>query len=100
PCDQFGHQEPGSEEEIVEFCTVNYGVTFPMFAKIDVNGRNEHPLYKWLKSQKGGLAGSRIKWNFTKFLIGRDGVIEGRFEPATRPDSPEVKAAIEKALAE
>ena len=70
PCDQFGHQEPGDEAEIEEFCQVNYGVKFPMFAKVDVNGADAHPLYQWLRKAKGGLLGDRIKWNFTKFLVG------------------------------
>jgi len=70
PCNQFAHQEPGSSNEITEFCVVNYGVTFPMFEKVDVNGENAHPIFKYLKSQlKGGLFGSKIKWNFTKFVI-------------------------------
>src|SRR5699024_3885467 len=72
PCNQFGGQEPGSEEEIAAFCEASFGVTFPMFAKVDVNGDGAHPLFTWLKEEKGGLLGDRIKWNFTKFLIGRD----------------------------
>ena len=97
PCNQFGAQEPGTEEEIGEFCERNYGVTFPMFAKIDVNGGDEHPLYTWLKSQEGGLLGNRIKWNFTKFLVGRDGRVLARYAPSTEP--AELAADIEKALA-
>ncbi|MCU1537146.1 MAG: Peroxiredoxin [Humibacillus sp.] len=97
PCNQFGGQEPGSEEEIGEFCQKNYGVSFPMFAKVDVNGADEHPLYTWLKAQKGGLLGSRIKWNFTKFLVGRDGAVIGRYSPQTDPAS--IADDIEKALA-
>src|SRR5690348_3046799 len=73
PCDQFGHQEPGDEGEIQEFCKLNYGVTFPMMAKIEVNGDGAHPVYQWLKAEKGGTLGSKIKWNFTKFLVGKDG---------------------------
>ena len=73
PCDQFGHQEPGDEDEIQEFCQLNYGVTFPMFAKIDVNGGDAHPLYQWLQAEKGGVLGDQIKWNFTKFLVDPDG---------------------------
>ncbi|MFX6409613.1 glutathione peroxidase, partial [Acinetobacter baumannii] len=74
PCDQFGHQEPGDEAEIRRFCSLNYDVTFPLFAKIEVNGEGAHPLWKWLKQEKSGLLGiDAIKWNFTKFLVGRDG---------------------------
>jgi glutathione peroxidase len=98
PCDQFGHQEPGTEDEIAGFCQRNYGVSFPMFAKIDVNGDDAHPLYKWLKSEKGGLFGGGIKWNFTKFLIGRDGNVSNRFAPQKEPD--ELASDIEAALAE
>jgi len=97
PCNQFGAQEPGSEEEIGEFCQKNYGVSFPMFAKVDVNGDHEHPLYTWLKSEKGGMLGSRIKWNFTKFLVGRDGTVIARYAPNTEP--AELTGDIEKALA-
>ncbi len=85
PCNQFGAQEPGSAEEIGHFCQANYGVTFPMFARIDVNGPNAHPLYKYLKREKPGLFGSRIKWNFTKFLIDRSGRVVARYAPATKP---------------
>lgn len=85
PCNQFGGQEPGSEEDIEEFCQVNYGVSFPMFAKVDVNGDDEHPLFGWLKSEKKGLLGGRIKWNFTKFLVGRDGQVIERYAPTTEP---------------
>ena len=86
PCDQFGHQEPGSDVEIAIFCDATYGVTFPLFAKIEVNGKNAHPLYVWLKQQKGGLLGSRIKWNFTKFLVDRVGTVRARFAPMTKPE--------------
>ncbi|GAA1974256.1 glutathione peroxidase [Terrabacter lapilli] len=96
PCNQFGGQEPGTEEEIGAFCRKNYGVTFPMFAKIDVNGSGEHPLYAWLKSEKGGLLGARIKWNFTKFLVGRDGTVLGRYTPNTDP--ADLAGDVEKAL--
>jgi glutathione peroxidase len=90
PCNQFGAQEPGSASEIGEFCQVNYGVSFPMFAKIDVNGAAAHPLYKYLKHEKPGLLGSeRIKWNFTKFLIGRDGEAVARYAPLTKPEALE-----------
>ena len=84
PCDQFGHQEPGDEAEIATFCERNYGVTFPMFAKVDVNGDDAHPLFVWLRSEQGGLLGSKIKWNFTKFLVGRDGEVVGRVRPDQR----------------
>jgi glutathione peroxidase len=87
PCDQFGHQEPGSDAEIAAFCSDTYGVTFPLFAKIDVNGNNAHPLYVWLKKQKGGLLGDRIKWNFTKFLVDKAGAVCARFAPTTKPES-------------
>jgi glutathione peroxidase len=85
PCDQFGNQEPGTEDEIAGFCERNYGVSFPMFAKIDVNGKDVHPLYEWLKDEQSGLLGGRIKWNFTKFLIGRDGTVLDRFAPQKEP---------------
>lgn len=96
PCDQFGHQEPGDEEEIASFCERNFGVTFPMFAKIDVNGDDAHPLFQWLKKEEGGLLGGKIKWNFTKFLIGRDGQVIDRFAPTTKPEK--LAGDIEKAL--
>ena len=87
PCDQFGHQEPGDEEEIRNFCSLTYDVSFPMFAKIDVNGDNAHPLYRWLKSEKAGLLGlEAIKWNFTKFLVGRDGKVLKRYAPTDTPE--------------
>lgn len=85
PCNQFGKQDPGSDEEIESFCDLNYGVTFPMFSKIDVNGKDEHPLYTWLKDQQGGILGDSIKWNFTKFLIDREGNVVERFAPQTEP---------------
>jgi glutathione peroxidase len=85
PCDQFGHQEPGSDKEIKSFCEVNYGVTFPLFSKIEVNGPNTHPVFKFLKSEKGGLLGDNIKWNFTKFLVDRDGNVIDRYAPQTTP---------------
>ena len=96
PCDQFGHQEPGEEAEIEEFCQLNYGVKFPMFAKIDVNGSDAHPLYKWLRSQKGGVLGDKIKWNFTKFLIDTEGNVIKRYGSTTAPDK--IKGDIEKLL--
>lgn len=86
PCNQFGQQEPGSAEDIGVFCQRNYGVSFPMFAKVDVNGPAAHPLYRFLKDRKPGLFGTKtIKWNFTKFLADRDGHIVGRFAPSTKP---------------
>lgn len=96
PCDQFAHQEPGSEDEIAAFCQKNYGVSFPMFAKIDVNGDGAHPVYKWLRSEQGGILGDKIKWNFTKFLVGRDGTVIDRYAPATKPEK--IARDIEKAL--
>jgi glutathione peroxidase len=87
PCDQFGHQEPGDEAEIKQFCSASYGVSFPMFAKIEVNGEDAHPLYRWLKSEKAGLLGTeRIKWNFTKFLIDRRGRAVKRYAPSDTPE--------------
>ena len=98
PCDQFGHQEPGDEAEIQNFCTLNYGVTFPMFAKIEVNGANAHPLYRHLKKAAPGLLGTEaIKWNFTKFLVGRDGAVVKRYAPNDKPE--DIAADIEQALA-
>ena len=100
PCDQFGHQEPGDAEEIRSFCSLTYDVSFPMFAKIEVNGSGAHPLWKWLKEQKGGLLGiSAIKWNFSKFLIGRDGQVVQRFSPDMTPEDPIVMESIKLALA-
>jgi len=88
PCDQFGHQEPGDEAEIRNFCSLTYDVDFPMFAKIDVNGGKAHPLWAWLKAQKSGLLGiGAIKWNFSKFLIGRDGQVIKRYAPTDAPES-------------
>ncbi len=97
PCDQFGHQEPGTDAEIRSFCETKYQVTFPIFAKINVNGENAHPLYKFLKAEKGGLLLSAIKWNFTKFLVGRDGQVLQRMPPTTSPES--LVGPIEAALA-
>ncbi len=96
PCNQFGSQEPGTEEEIGEFCQLNYGVSFPMFAKVDVNGEHAHPLFEWLKSERKGLLGGRVRWNFTKFLVGRDGQVVGRYAPNTEPAELEgdVRAAL------
>ncbi|NLI52820.1 MAG: glutathione peroxidase [Clostridiales bacterium] len=89
PCNQFGNQAPGTIEEIQSFCTLNYGTTFPRFAKIDVNGRNASALYKFLKSEKKGITGAAIKWNFTKFLIDREGNVVKRFAPADTPENIE-----------
>ena len=88
PCDQFGHQEPGDEAEIKNFCSLTFGVKFPMFSKVDVNGANTHPLYKYLKHEAKGLLGSEaIKWNFTKFLVDKDGVVLKRYAPTDTPES-------------
>ncbi len=98
PCNQFGEQEPGPESEISEFCEINFGVTFPLFAKIDVNGDGAHPLYKYLTRAKPGLLGSEaIKWNFTKFLVGKNGEVIKRYAPTTTPE--DLTADIEAALA-
>ena len=87
PCNQFGAQEPGSEAEIQSFCQLNYGVTFPMFAKVEVNGDGATPLWKWLKHAKPGILGTeRIKWNFTKFLVGKDGQVIARYAPNHKPE--------------
>jgi glutathione peroxidase len=96
PCNQFAGQEPRDAEGIGEFCQKNYGVSFPMFEKIDVNGDEAHPLYKWLKTEKGGLLGDAIKWNFTKFLVGKDGQVVKRFSPTTDPEKliPEIEKAL------
>jgi glutathione peroxidase len=85
PCDQFAHQEFDSDHETAEFCTLNYGVTFPMFSKIDVNGKTAHPLFTWLRREQGGFLGDAIKWNFTKFLVNREGVVVGRYAPNVPP---------------
>ena len=91
PCNQFGHQAPGSEDEIHQFCEINYKTTFRLFAKIDVNGKNESPLYTYLKGQKGGFLSKRIKWNFTKFLVDKTGKVVERFAPTATPESIEEK---------
>ena len=98
PCNQFGGQEPGTDAEIMQFCTSKYSVTFPMFDKLEVNGANRHPLYVALAGAGSSFPGD-IKWNFTKFLIGRDGKILNRFDSAVKPDSDQVTKAIEAALA-
>lgn len=94
PCDQFGHQEPGDEAEIRNFCSLTYDVTFPMFAKIEVNGANAHPLYRYLKKEATGLLGTEaIKWNFTKFLVDRSGKVVKRYAPTDTPESLEKDVA-------
>lgn len=98
PCNQFGSQDSGSNAEIADFCQVNYGVSFPMMSKIEVNGASAHPLYKWLCSEAPGLLGSKsIKWNFTKFLVGKDGAVMKRYAPTDTPEG--LAGDIEKALA-
>ncbi|MEY4765592.1 MAG: hypothetical protein RI907_2265 [Pseudomonadota bacterium] len=98
PCNQFGHQDPGANSEIASFCQLNFGVSFPMMAKIDVNGPEAHPLYKWLVQEAPGLLGTKaIKWNFTKFLVGKDGQVRGRYAPLDTPKS--LMQDIERALA-
>lgn len=89
PCDQFGHQEPGSDEEIHSFCERNFGVTFPLFKKIEVNGDNTHPVFEYLKKNAPGLLGQRIKWNFTKFLVDGQGKVIKRYAPTTTPEKIE-----------
>ena len=97
PCNQFGRQDPGDDRQIEEFCQLNYGVSFPMFSKIDVNGNDAHPLFHYLKTEARGLMGSkRIKWNFTKFLINRDGQVVERYAPNDKPES--IKTDIQKLL--
>jgi len=99
PSNEFGGQDPGSNDEIASFCKRNYGVSFPMMAKIEVNGTRAHPLWQWLKAQAPGLLGTEaIKWNFTKFLVGRDGRVLGRYAPNETPDA--LRADIERALAQ
>ena len=98
PCDQFGHQEPGSDNEIKTFCETNYGVDFPLFAKIDVNGNDEHPVFKFLKSEKGGLLGDSIKCNFTKFLVDTKGKVIARYATTTPPEriGPDIEKLLGK----
>lgn len=91
PCNQFANQASGSNEEIASFCSIRYGITFKQFAKIEVNGANEEPLYTYLKSKQGGVMGSKIKWNFTKFLVDRKGNVVERFAPVTTPDKIDEK---------
>lgn len=97
PCNQFAGQEPGSAEEIAEFCSITYGVDFPLLEKLDVNGAHRHPLYRWLIGSEAG-GGKDIGWNFEKFLVGRDGKVRARFSPNTPPDAPQVIQAITEAL--
>jgi glutathione peroxidase len=98
PSNEFGKQDPGTDAEIASFCQVNYGVSFPMMSKVEVNGSKAHPLWKWLTSEKPGLLGTQaIKWNFTKFLVGRDGQVLKRYAPTDKPDS--IRKDIEAALA-
>jgi glutathione peroxidase len=96
PCNQFSNQEPGTNEDIAAFCSLNYGVSFQMFSKIDVNGENTHPVFKFLKSEKSGMMGDDIKWNFTKFLLDRNGNVVKRYAPTTKPES--IMEDIEKLL--
>ena len=95
-CNQFANQAPGTDDEIATFCTGRFGITFKQFAKIDVNGKNENPLYKYLKTQKGGILGTKIKWNFTKFLVDRNGNVIKRFAPTQTPE--EIESSIQKIL--
>jgi glutathione peroxidase len=97
PSNEFGGQDPGSNDDIASFCQLNYGVSFPMMAKVDVNGAKAHPLWQWLKSEAPGVLGSEaVKWNFTKFLVGRDGNVRGRYAPTDKPES--LRKDIEAAL--
>ncbi len=96
PCDQFGHQEPGDDEQIGAFCQKNYGVTFPMFSKVNVNGSDAHPVFAFLRKAKAGLLGDKIKWNFTKFLVDAEGNVVKRFGSTTKPEA--IKGEIEKLL--
>lgn len=96
PCDQFAHQEPGTDSDIEQFCSLNYGVTFQLMKKIDVNGKDAHPLFVWLRKQAPGALGSAVKWNFTKFLVSKDGKTVQRFAPTIEPDK--MHGDIEKAL--
>ena len=91
PCNQFGEQAPGTDAEISEFCAINFGVSFKQFSKIDVNGENEAPLYTYLKNEKGGILGTKIKWNFTKFLVDREGNVVERYAPTVTPERMEPK---------
>ena len=97
PCNQFGQQEPGGEADIMRFCTINYNVTFPLSAKVDVNGANRHPLFAWLTAPENGFAGD-VQWNFEKFLVSPQGEVVARFRPGTTPDEPVLVEAVEKVL--
>ena len=101
PCDQFAHQEPGDDAEIEEFCRVNHGVTFPLSTKVDVNGKNTHPVFQFLKEHSSGLLGSTIKWNFTKFLVAPVGTTVKRYAPKTEPEAlaPDIKALLAQSTA-
>jgi glutathione peroxidase len=101
PCNQFGGQEPWDEEAIGSFCRRNYGVSFPMFARVDVNGEHAHPLFRWLRQERGGVLGDKVKWNFTKFLIGRDGRVVSRYAPIVKPEriAVDIETALEAAIA-
>jgi glutathione peroxidase len=96
PCNQFRNQDPDTDEKIMSFCSLNYGVTFPMFSKIEVNGKSQHPLYKFLKEKRSGFLSGTIKWNFTKFLVNREGDVMKRFGPSTEP--AEIEKYIENIL--
>lgn len=96
PCDQFGGQEPGDDDDIADFCELNFGVTFPLYSKVDVNGSDAHPLFKWLRSEKKGTFGSKVRWNFTKFLIDADGNVVKRYGSTTKPE--DISADIETLL--
>jgi glutathione peroxidase len=99
PCNQFAAQEPGSDADVKQFCAMSYGVEFPLFSKIEVNGAHRHPLYAWLTGEAAAPEGAGdVKWNFTKFLVGRDGRVAARFAPQTDPGAPELVAAVERAL--
>ena len=98
PCDQFAHQEPGDDAQIEEFCSINYGVSFPLSTKVDVNGSKTHPVFTFLKKNAGGMLGSAVKWNFTKFLVSPDGTTVQRFAPTTKPQ--DLKPEVEKLLKE
>jgi glutathione peroxidase len=101
PCNQFGGQEPGSDADVATFCSTSYGVTFPMFSKIDVNGAGRAPLYAWLSAEKTKPDGpGDVAWNFAKFVVGKDGAVKARFNPRVEPNDPALRGAIEAALAE
>ncbi len=101
PCDQFAHQEPGNDSDIEEFCTINHGVTFPLSTKIDVNGKDTHPVFRFVKDRSSDLLGSMVKWNFTKFLVSPDGTTVQRYAPKTKPEaiSGDIKALLDQPVA-